>query len=199
VGRTIQKQHTDTTMVDDGDDVTPDSVRERPLSERTPYRTDAGRVVYGGGGITPDLIVSNQDSTDGMLAFWRLLGPDIPRFRDALTQHALDLKASNAITSPNFTVTPQMRESFWQRLQRRGIGLDRAHFDEVSEQVSRLLGYEITRYVFGSEAEFRRRMRDDRVIAEALELSQAAPTQRQLLSRVAELRAAHHEDVPRTP
>ncbi|MBX6330821.1 MAG: S41 family peptidase [Gemmatimonadaceae bacterium] len=195
-GRSIQKPTTDTTAASDDGDDRPDSAVEKPLAARTPYRTDDGRVVYGGGGITPDLIVASEDSTDGMLAFWRSLGQDIPRFRDALTEYALDVKASKQVASPDFVVTPAMREAFWRRLAAKRIALDRAHFDAAARTVDRLLGYEITRYVFGADAEFRRKLRDDRVVAAALDLVAGASTERDVLARAAARRAAKQEDVP---
>lgn len=200
-GRSIQKERPDTSA-EDGDDAgapTTDSVLEKPLSQRKPYRTDAGRVVYGGGGITPDLIVASEDSATGMLAFWRDLGKDIPRFRDALTESALAVKASKAVSSPDFTVTPAMRGALWSRMRTKGIALDRQRYDSAATAVSRLLSYEIERYVFGSEAEFRRRAKDDRVIHTALDLAATSGTQRDLLQRAAALRAAKREDVQHKP
>jgi carboxyl-terminal processing protease len=195
-GRSIQKQRPDTADDDDGTGSASDTTREKPLSQRKTYRTDDGRVVYGGGGITPDLILASEDSTDGVLAFWRLIGQDIPRFRDVLTQYALDLKASKRLTSPDFTVTPQMREEFWRRLAAKGIKLDRTQLEAAAKPLDRLLGYEIARYVFGADAAFRRQVRDDRVIAAALDLAANARTEHDLLARAAALRAAKKEDVP---
>jgi carboxyl-terminal processing protease len=198
-GRSIQKPRTDTMAGADEEDEEPaDSVAERPLSQRQPYRTDGGRVVYGGGGITPDLIVASDDSVAGLLAVWRLVGPDIAHFRDALTECALEIKAKRLVTSPSFVVTPEMRAALWQRLRAKGVTLDRAHYDAAAPAVDRLLGDEIARYVFGPDAAFRRQLRDDRVIAVAVDLAKGSSTQHDLLARAAARRAAKHEDVPRT-
>jgi carboxyl-terminal processing protease len=151
--------------------------------------------VYGGGGITPDLIVANQDSADQTLAFWRLLGKDTPRFRDALTSYALDLKGSRRISSPDFPVTPEMREELWRRMRSKGIALDHAEYEKAAGVVDRLLGTTVVRYVFGPEAEFRRLMRDDRVVTAALDLASGAQSQRELLARAAKRRAEKREDV----
>jgi len=61
-----------------------------------------------------------------------------------------------------------------------------------------LLGFEIARYALGPEAEFKRRLNDDRVIAEALELSAGAEVENDLLRRAGARRAAKREDVPHT-
>jgi len=196
-GRSIQKPRADTADDDDAD--APDSTGELPLSSRRAYHTDDGRTVYGGGGITPDLIVASGDSASGLLAFWRLLGPDIPRFRDALTEEALALKAAHQPASPEFVVTPAMREALWHRMRTKGVSLDRARFDASRVQVDRLLGDETTRFGFGSDAAFRRRAAQDRVIQEALALARGAHGERDLLMRAAARRAAKREDVPPTP
>jgi hypothetical protein len=55
--------------------------------------------------------------------------------------------------------------------------------------VSRLLGYEIARSVFGVDAEFRRRSASDAALAKALRLAQGVRSERDLLRR-AELDSA---------
>ena len=193
-GRSIQKLLADTTE-DDGA-VSPDTLAEKPLSKREAYRTDSGRLVYGGGGITPDLIVANVDSASAMLSLWRQVGQDIPAFRDALTKYALSAKARGTVTSRDFTVTPSMRADFWKLARSQGVAIDEADQDSSMRAVDDLLGFEIARFVFGSEAAFQRQVKDDRVIATALELANGARSEQDLLARAAERRAAKREDVP---
>jgi carboxyl-terminal processing protease len=192
-GRSIQKPLADTTA-DDGS-AAPDTAAEKPLSRRKPYRTDSGRLVYGGGGITPDLIVANMDSASAMLALWQRIGQNIPAFRDALTKYALSVKARRVVTSRDFTVTPEMRDAFWKLARSQGVIMDEAERDSSARAVDDLLGFEIARFVFGSEAAFQRQVKDDRVIAAALELANGAQSEQDLLARAAARRAAKREDV----
>lgn len=178
-GRSISKRHGVSGPPADED---ADSV-EKSAKHRATYRTDAGRIVLGDGGIGPDVVVSSVDSLDAMPAFSRELGKDIPAFIAALADYATTLRASKAVASPDFTVTPAMRDELRGRLQRRGIHLERAAFERRAAIVDRLLGYEIARYVFGPDAEFTRRLRSDRVISAALELTAGAQTQQELLAR----------------
>jgi carboxyl-terminal processing protease len=193
-GRSIQKPLADTTE-DDGS-IAPDTLAEKPLSKRESYRTDSGRLVYGGGGITPDLIVANVDSASAMLSLWQQVGQNIPAFRDALTKYALSVKARGVVTSRDFTVTPEMREAFWKQARSQGVSVDETEVDSSARAVDDLLGFEIARFVFGSEAAFQRQVSDDRVIAAALELANGARSEQELLARAAERRAARREDVP---
>jgi carboxyl-terminal processing protease len=198
VGRSIQRSRPRSDDEDADVEAEPDAPRiagEIPLSERVTYRTEAGRVIYGGGGITPDLFVSD-DPTDQELELQRALGDQVGRFRDALTAYALSLKTSRAIASPDFQVTPQMRDEFRQLLERRGIQLARREYDAATPLVTRLMTYEIARYVLGVQAELRRRLEEDRVVNTARELLSGDVTQRTVLERAAARRAAKQEDLP---
>src|SRR5438034_8527106 len=56
-GRNIQRDYSsfyDYYVADDGED---GGTAEIPLKDRKQFKTDVGRVVYGGGGITPDVII----------------------------------------------------------------------------------------------------------------------------------------------
>ena len=202
-GRSIQKAPM-VSKDDDGEDdgsgpsagAQADSGAELPLSKREQYRTDDGRVVYGGGGITPDLLVAPSDSLNGTRALWRSMGAGAPKFRDALTESALAAKGAHAVRSADFVVTDSLRQSLWQRVAAKGIKLDRAHFDSASAAVDLLLGWEVARYALGPEAEFKRRLGSDRVVAAALELSAGAQGETDLLRRAGERRAAKREDIP---
>jgi carboxyl-terminal processing protease len=179
VGRSIAKrQPTD----DELDDPAP------PKKER--FHTDGGRVVYGGGGITPDLAAGDTTQPLPEQNFMRALGANARLFRDAITDYALSLKASRGITDPNFVVTPAMRDEVWQRMRARGIDVPRAAYDEAEPLVSRLVAFDIARYVFGTEVEFRRRAIVDKQLQRALDLARGARTEQDLLRKAIALSPA---------
>lgn len=177
-GRSIAKK----LPADDGDNPSPPPPRER-------FRTDAGRTVYGGGGITPDVIAGDSITPTPEANFIRALGAKASHFRDAATDYALYLKASRGITSPDFVVTPAMREEVWQRMKARGVDIPRAVYDEAEPLVSRVIAFDIARYVFGSEAEFQRRASVDKPLQKALDLARGAKTEGDLLRKVTALAA----------
>ena len=148
------------------------------------YRTDAGRVVYDGGGIAPDLLESDSAYMTTARILQTVLGRKVSVFRDALTDYALSLKVSRTIPSEQFVVTPQMLDEVWKRMVARGVVMDKGVYDESSSVVKLLLGYDIARYVFGPDAEFRRRVETDHAIRTALQLATGATTKRALLDRV---------------
>jgi hypothetical protein len=144
------------------------------------------------------MLVAPSDSLNGTRAFWRMIGADVPKFRDALTEIALAAKAAHTERAPDFVVTDSVRESLWTRIAAKGVRLDRARFDSASTVVTRLIGLEIARYSFGPDAEFRRRLADDRVVSAALDLTAGAGTEIDLLRRAGDRRAAKQEDLPKT-
>jgi carboxyl-terminal processing protease len=162
--------------VDDESDDPPPVNHER-------YRTDAGRVIYGGGGILPDVIAGDSVTPVPEANFIRLLGANAGHFRDAITDYALSLKASGGVTSPDFVVTALMRDEVWKRMKARGIDIPRSAFDDAEPLVSRLIGFDIARYVLGGDAEFRRRASADQPLQKALELARGARTESDLLRK----------------
>jgi len=184
VGRSINKRPR--AGADDEDDATEPAADSVPRGERERFRTDGGRTVYGGGAITPDLTVRDTLTPAAALALQQTLGDQLPKFRDALTDFALSLKGSRSVTSPDFTVTPAMREELYRRTTQRGVTVPAAAFETHAAVVDRLLANEIARYVFGLDAEFLRSSRDDRVVAEALALLAGEPPRAELLRRATE-------------
>jgi carboxyl-terminal processing protease len=152
-------------------------------AKRDRFRTDGGRTVYGGGGITPDVVAGDSTTpvAEGILI--RALGANAGHFRDAVTDYALFLRGTRGITTPNFVVTPLMREEVWNRMKARRIDIPRRVYDEAEPLVSRMIGFDIARYVFGSEAEFRRRASVDKPLQKALQLAHGAKSEHDLLRK----------------
>jgi carboxyl-terminal processing protease len=171
VGRSITRRQPD----DDTDDPVP--------AKREKFRTEGGRTVYGGGGITPDVIAGDTVTPVAEVNFMRALGSSARQFRDAVTDYALHLKGRRAIASADFEVTPAMRDEVWRRMTSRGVNIPRDVFVDAEAMVSRFIAFDIARYVFGPEAEFRRRAASDRALQKALELARGATSGQDLFRR----------------
>jgi len=146
------------------------------------FHTDAGRVVYGGGGIRPDLFVAPDTFTAAERAFTRALGDKIPAFRDVLASYSLELKEGRRLPAPNFTVTDGMVDEVVRRLRAKGAQVPDSVIAGARSLIVQELSYEASRYVFGRTAEFRRRMADDRQVQQALTLAKRARSPRDLLT-----------------
>ncbi len=149
---------------------------------RPTYRTDSGRMVRGGGGIVPDLIVRQDSLTDDERALATALGSKFTEYRDAITATALQIKNDKSVTSESFRVTPAMRAEVLRRLRAKGVEVSDQTFSQAVSLVDEQLGYEMARYVFGRPAEFRRRALNDRQMQVALDLLRRARSPQDLLS-----------------
>lgn len=172
------------------------AVREDSDTEEQPpqkYKTDAGRTVFGGGGIAPDVVAADSVWRRQSRVLQMALGRKVGLFRDAITDYSLALKAKGEVKSPQFVVTPEMLDEVWKRMIARGVEIPRMTYDESAPLVSSLLAYDIARYVFGPEAEFRRRVATDRVIGVGLEMITGVKSQAALLDRAAARQKAQGE------
>src|SRR5262249_37060784 len=95
-------------------------------TKRPAYKSDGGRVVYGGGGITPDVIVQDDTLTAPEQAFTKAVAPKFTDFFGTATDFAMELSKKVA---PTFTVQPEWVNEFYTRLQAKGVVTDRKLFD----------------------------------------------------------------------
>jgi carboxyl-terminal processing protease len=149
------------------------------------FHTQAGRTVYGGGGIRPDLFVAPDTFTTAERAFTRALGDKIPAFRDALATYALELKEGRRLPAATFTVTDGMVDEILRRIRAKGAQVPDSVVLGARALIAQELSYEASRYVFGRAAEFRRRMADDRQVQQALTLAKRAKSPQDLLTLAA--------------
>jgi carboxyl-terminal processing protease len=143
------------------------------------FRSDAGRQVLGGGGVTPDVIVKPDTSTIAERELLRSVGPASQTWHVTLNNYALEQKNS---IKPNFTITPEMREEFFQRLTKAKVPVTKAQFDGAPDLVIRNMEEYFARLAFGDSAVFRRREKDDSQVAAALDYLRRGRTQRQILA-----------------
>ena len=158
------------------------SAADSAMKARPIFHTDDGRIVRGGGGIVPDLIVRPDTLTLSEREFIKGLGDKVQAYRDVLTTYALDAKRDKLVKNENFQVTAQMRQQVYDRLKAKGITMSPATFQSGASLVDQQLGYEISRYVFGRPAEFRRRAQDDPQVQMAITLLRKAQSPKQLLT-----------------
>jgi carboxyl-terminal processing protease len=141
--------------------------------------------VLGGGGIVPDVEVAGVGSSKADKALQAALGAKVAQFRDVMVDYAISLKTSPQVASPQFVVTPAMRDELYRRLQARQIVVPRAVYDSAAPLVSRALGSQVARYVFGPRAEAARSLREDPAVTRALALLEGVRTPQALLERAA--------------
>lgn len=174
-GRSIQRERDKNGRLAVPDSLETDSVR----ADRPAFRSDGGRAVYGGGGITPDVIVSSDTISSVEQRFMAAIAPESQKAYRTLYDLAIELRPG---LTPGFDVEPAWRDSFYTRLEREGVPVTRVRFDSATTLVNRLIAQQISSVAFGDSAAFRRRTGDDAQLRRAVALLANARTQEQLFA-----------------
>ncbi|MGH7443802.1 MAG: S41 family peptidase [Longimicrobiales bacterium] len=163
-----------------------DSMSQDSVGDRPEYETDSGRTVYGGGGITPDLIVNPDTLTTQEQLYLEALQSHGSKYYETRFAYAVVVARDNPNLEREFAVTPAMMSGFHEALGRAGIVVDDAVFEGASRLIRRELGYEVA-YAKWGQAEARRHLNEgDRQIEAAAELLRQASSPATLFRLAAE-------------
>jgi carboxyl-terminal processing protease len=164
-------------------EATPDSTEtEAKKKARPAYKSDAGRIVYGGGGITPDVLVRDDTLTPAEQIFTKVIAPKSQDVYVVLADYALELSRNAPL---DFRVQPQWHDELYRRLTAKGVVIERAQYDAASRYIDRLLEQKVARYVGGDSTAKRRDLAFDAPLRKALELMEKGSTQKDLFSLAA--------------
>lgn len=163
-GRNIQRDYTsvyDYYMADEAE-----NGPEVPLAQREQFKTATGRVVYGGGGITPDVIVKHPK----LSRTTQLL-----EVRSAIFNYAVEFAAKHPDLTKEIAVTPAMVEEFIRYAVDHDIASesdirDAMQNDADRKFVERALKAEIVAAKFGYDASYPYRLQGDAQVEKALEV-----------------------------
>ncbi len=180
-GRTIQKER---KLLPDGQfvEVHPDSTESDSARKARPtYKSDAGRVVYGGGAITPDVIVKPDTFSAAEQAFLKATAPKSQDIYVTTYDYAIELKKQVG-SNLNFVVLPAWRDELYSRLKKKGVDVDRKLYDGASAQIDRMLEQRVARLAFGDSTARRRSLDDDIQLQTALEILKKGQSQKELFA-----------------
>ena len=135
-------------------------------------KSDTGRIVYGGGGITPDYVVEEPKLTDVQT---NLLS------KYAFYTYVRDFLVKNpAVDEKTFQVSDAMMNDFRQHTAKRGIELSDKDFQDNRDFIRRQIKYEIFYDKFGVGDASRVLLEGDPQLTKALDL---LPEAKDLASR----------------
>ena len=187
-GRSIQKER---KLLPDGEfvEVHPDSLEtDSSRKARPAFKSDAGRTVYGGGAITPDVVVTLDTLTTQQQTFNKLIAAKLQPVLQALASLALDVKPT--VKSATFTVPATWRDDFYGRLQKAGVLITRPQYDSISGYVDRVIGARVVQVAYGDSAQKRRDLDVDLQLKKAVELLQHSQSQKDLFSEAQQMASA---------
>ena len=177
-GRSIQRER----KVVDGRfvETEPDTNEtEASKKSRPAYKSDAGRVVYGGGGITPDLIVDQDTVTTAEFQFVKAYAPKAQEVISFVNDLALE---KSKTVSRGFTVDPSWREAYFRKIQELGLPIDRKGFDAAQRYIDSQLELSVSRLAEGDSTAARRNLKNDTQLQKALSMLARARSQQDLFS-----------------
>jgi carboxyl-terminal processing protease len=178
-GRSI---HRERKLLPDGRfvETRPDSLEtDAERKARPKYSSDGGRIVYGGGGITPDVIVPDDTLLTSEQQFLRSIAPKAQSFVTVLNQYALDLKP---VAKRDFTVTPGWRAELRRRLTAAGVTIDSKYEPAATTVLDRELDRRVARLVLGEDGARQRSVAEDHQLARAVALLDGASSQQALFA-----------------
>lgn len=159
------------------------------------FQTVSGRLVYGGGGIMPDLVVMPDTLTVAEQDLRQvLLETEVP-FNDLAFRFAVKYHREHPDLTEDFRVTRQMRGEFLAFLEERtGATLDADLVDAAGDLVDFQLGRQLAAAVFGEDAGLRRAVERSRQVSEGVRLLHEAATPEELLALVEQAREEQNDD-----
>jgi carboxyl-terminal processing protease len=139
------------------------------------YRTPAGRIVYGGGGILPDIFVP-LDTVGASFYLTELSYNGILReygFEYANT-HRETLEAYGEVNRflEEFNVTSDMFDGIVALAEKEGIARDEYGLNESRDVIAVRLKAHIARSIFDEESYYRMLLEDDTIFKEALRVAE---------------------------
>ena len=160
--------------------------------EREEFLTESGRTVYGGGGITPDLLVYRDTLSTDEQELRRLATGSGVIPRNLVFRWAVGYAQEHDF-GEGFSVTQAMREEVWSELMAAGAEVERELFDRSQTYVDWLIADELAGAEFGEVPQLKSRAMRDAQVQMAIELLREADSPEALLAvaaRAAEERAA---------
>ena len=166
-GRCIQRDYREfIEYVTPADEEESEDGAPADAGKREVYRTVGGRVVYGGGGITPDVVVRAEKLSRWMATLYA---------RGVFFEWAVQYRAKNPEVPRDFKVTDAIRDDFFTFADSRPNAPQtpaRTAFAEEKDKagLDRALAEEIVGAVHGPEAGYRISIDGDVQLKKALEL-----------------------------
>ena len=157
---------------------------EAKKTARPAYRSDAGRVVYGGGGVAPDVLVRDDTLTTAEQNLAKALAPKSQDVYVTLYDYSLELSRT---AKPDFTVQPAWRDELFRRITAKGVKLQRAQYDSASRYIDRLLDQRVAQLMGGDSTAKRHDLKFDAPLRAALNLMEKGNAQKDLFTLAASL------------
>jgi len=165
------------------------AVERSSLEGRPEYTTASGRLVYGGGGIPPDLFVSPETLAPAEVRGAQRLFMSGGAFSQAIFNGAVSYVQAHPDLEPGFSLSDADLDGFFSELMEWDAQVSRGDFELAQRYVRYHLEREIALQDWGQAGQFRQSLRYDRQVERALELLDGVRTPAGLFEAVARAKA----------
>lgn len=186
-GRSIEREHGREDVLAEGAVAVHDpaaiagTVPEvQDTASREVFHTNAGRTVYGGGGIVPDSIVRPRVS-DAERRLSAELKREALSIRQLAFRFAVRWTGEHPELADDFEITPEMRQQFLELLRSEGVRIDDATYAEIVPLTDRFLEAQLANSAFGELEALRRSHHGDATFEAAVERLRSARSTSELL------------------
>ena len=181
-GRLIQREYEGKNRVEyqreayerqeeEGDNI--DHSQEDSDTSRPMFKTEGGRVVFGGGGITPDYVVKDNTLTNST-ADIRRRDLFVAYTSGFLSGSGLKIKAEYGNDArrfrTSFLISEILMEDFFSFVESQGVKPDRSELKKDDDFIRAMLKASIAHSIWGSEARFQILLESDKQFQKALQL-----------------------------
>ena len=177
-GRSIQKER----KFENGHfvETPPDTTETEATKKNRPaFKSDAGRTVYGGGGIAPDIIVKDDTLTTAEQTLAKALAAKSQDVYVVLYDYALELSKK---VPRNFQITQPEIDEFYNRIKAKGVDVDKQQWDAGRRYIARTLDQRVARFAFGDAEAKRRDLQYDAPLRKAIDALEHGQTQKDLFA-----------------
>ncbi len=161
-------------------EVTPDSLETDSARRARPkFRSDDGRIVYGGGGISPDVLVRDDTLTSLEQGFFRSAAESVGAISGELDQYSRLLKDS--LRAPTLALKPAWKQHLMSQLAARDVKIDPKYAAVADSILTEQLAVRTVSKAFGDGVAKQLTLAEDRPLTTAIALLRKSATQQQLL------------------
>ncbi|HEU4989175.1 MAG TPA: S41 family peptidase [Gemmatimonadaceae bacterium] len=162
-------------------EVRPDSLEtDSERLARPKYRSDDGRIVYGGGGITPDVVVRGDTLTTLEQGFFRSVAASAGVISTELDQYSRELKDS--LKTPTLALKPAWTQHLMTTLAAKGMKIEPKYAAVADSILAEQLAVRTVSKAFGDGEAKQLTLNEDNQLVKAIELLKRATSQQQLFA-----------------
>lgn len=167
-GRSIQRPYKKDGQIVNGTPGLADAPERANEADSTAYFTDAGRIVYSGGGILPDILI--PDDTIGQLPLMQEIRNRLPIFSLKMYDEAKKrFEGERTSFLQQYAIGDSTIAAFNQYLSSSGPDISPQEWQAVKNQLPYLIKAHVARNLFGPEAYFQVINQQDPTVKKALQ------------------------------